>query len=185
MKLPRGLAVLVLLLLGARPVLGRVLMTQKDALALAFPAGVKVDRRTAYLDAEQLKAAEADGRVKIGSKVWSYYVGTSSAGVLGYAYFDTHVVRTMPETFMAVLEPGGAVRFVELLSFQEPDDYLPSERWLKQFQGKELKDDLLVHRAIRNMTGASLTSETLSSGVRRILAVHAVLHPKIRILTSR
>lgn len=181
----RAFAALALLLLGAPPARGRMLLSQKDALALAFPAGVKVERRTAYLDDEQLKAAEAQGRVKIASKVWSYYVGISSAGVVGYAYFDTHMVRTMPETFMAVLEPEGGVRFVELLSFQEPDDYQPSPRWLRQFMGKDLKDDLLVHRAIRNMTGASLTSEALSGGVRRILAVHLVLHSKIHILTSR
>jgi len=93
-------------------------------------------------------------------------------------------VRTMPETFMAVLEPSGALRFVELLAFLEPEDYLPRPRWLGQFRGKVLDDELLVRRGIRNITGASLTSQALTDGVRRVLAVHSVLHPENRIIAS-
>ena len=63
--------------------------------------------------------------MKVPSAVWTYYVGLASGAVTGYAYFDTHVVRTMPETMMAVLTPEGSVRSAELLAFAEPDDYLP------------------------------------------------------------
>ncbi len=151
---------------------------------MAFPGGPTVERRTAYLSAEQVERAQEAGHVKIDSRVWSYYVGIGSQGVAGYAYFETHRVRTMPETFMAVLEPSGALRFVELLAFLEPDDYLPRPRWLGQFRGKVLDDELLVRRGIRNITGASLTSQALTDGVRRVLAVHSVLHPEINILEA-
>lgn len=164
-----------LLLSWATPAAAKVLLSQKEALALAFPAGMQVERRTAYLSGEERRRAQASGRVKVDSSVWTYYVGRSSSGAAGYAYFETHVVRTMPETFMAVLDPNGRVRFVELLSFLEPEDYRPRPRWLEQFRGRSPQDDLLVHRAIRNITGASLTSQALTDGVRRILAVHAVI----------
>lgn len=95
----------------------------------------------------------------------------------GYAYFETHTVRTMPETFMAVVDARGALRFVELLAFYEPPDYAPPRRWLAQFHNRPLSEDLFVRRAIRNIAGASLTSTTLTEGIRRILAIHAVLHP--------
>lgn len=168
---------LALLLLVAVPLEARVLMSQKKALALAFPAGVDVERRTAYLSAEQRLKAQAASRVKVDASVWTYYVGRSSTGVSGYAYFETHVVRTSPETFMVVVDPDGSARSVELLAFHEPEDYLPHRRWLDQFPGRRLGDDLLLHRAIRNITGASLTSQALTDGVRRVLAVHQVLHP--------
>ena len=162
-----------LLLLAASPAAARVLLTQPQALALAFADGGKPERRTAYLTEAQRQAAEESGRVKIDARVWPYYVGVSSRGVTGYAYFDTHVVRSMPETLMVVLEPGGEVRAVEVLSFLEPDDYLPNARWLAQFRGKALKDDLVAHRGVRNLGGASLTSQAAADAVRRVLAVHA------------
>lgn len=168
---PRTRLHLLVLLLGlAAPAEARVLLSQKEALKLAFPSGA-VQRRTAYLTEEEAKEASERGRVKVDSRVWHYYEGED-----GYAYFETHVVRTMPETFMAVVGKDGALKFVEVLAFSEPDDYLPRPRWLEQFQGRRLDGDLFVRRAIRNVTGASLTSQALTDGIRRVLAVHAVLH---------
>lgn len=178
----RALTAAVLLLAFARTGEARTLLTQKEALALAFPGQTVVQRETAYLTDEQVKKAETLGKVKIPSKVWSFYVGVSTGGTEGYAYFESHVVRSMTETFMAALNPDGSLRFVELLAFEEPEDYLPSPRWLAQFKGRSLKDDLMVHRTIRNQTGASLTSEALSAGVRRVLAVHALIRGQNPIL---
>ena len=176
---------LLLLAAAPRPAAARLLLSQKEALALAFPAPLKVERRTAYLSPEEVRRASELAQAKVESRVWTYYVGTSSRGTAGYAYFETHVVRSMTETFMAVLSPDGSVRSVELLAFAEPEDYEPSKPWLGQFAGKSLKDDLLVHRAVRNITGASLTSEALAAGVRRALAVHAVISAQNRILAPR
>ena len=163
-------------LLAARPAAARVLLTQAQGLALAFPSGERVERRTAYLGPEQRRAAQERGRVKIESGVWTYYVGVATAGVTGYAYFDSHVVRTAPETLMIVLEPDGSTRSVEVLSFLEPEDYLPNPRWLSQFHAKTLRDDLVAHRGVRNLSGASLTSDAAAAAVRRVLAVHAEIH---------
>ena len=160
------------LALGAAPARARVLMSQKDALAVAFP-GAEPERRTAFLTDAQVEAAEKAARSKIDSKVWTYYVAGSTT-----AYFESHLVRTMNETVMVVVGPSSTVSFVEMLSFAEPEDYLASPRWLAQFKGKPLDDDLAVRRGLRNIAGASLTSEAVTRAVRRALAVHQVLNIK-------
>ncbi|MFI5345870.1 MAG: FMN-binding protein [Elusimicrobiota bacterium] len=154
----------------------KVLLTQKEALALAFPEGVRVERRTAFLTDAQASAVEKDSGSKLDSKVWTYYVGTSTKGVVGTAYFESHKVRTMNETFMVAVDPDATVRFVEILSFAEPDEYQAPKKWLGQFAGKPLNDELLVRRGLRNITGASITSEAVTRGVRRVLAVHRVIN---------
>lgn len=164
-------------LLSAPPVRARVLLSQKDALALAFPEGTKVERKTAFLTDAQLAAAEKAAGGKIDSKIWTYYVGTSTAGLSGTAYFESHKVRTMNEAFMVVVNPDAAVRFVEILSFAEPGEYLAPKKWLGQFEGKGLTEDLMIRRGLRNITGASITSDAVTRGVRRVLAVHQVLNP--------
>lgn len=154
----------------------RVLLAQKDALALAFPAGTAVERKTAFLTDGQVAAAETAARAKIASKIWTYYVGTSSSGVVATAYFESHPVRTENETFMVVVNPDATVRFVEILAFAEPDEYRASRKWLRQFAGRPLDGELMLHRALRGITGASLTSDAVARGVRRVLAVHRVLN---------
>lgn len=147
-------------------------MPQKDAIALAFP-GAAPERRTAFLTDAQAKAIEDAARSKLDSKVWTYYVAGST-----FAYFDTHNVRTMNETVMVVVDGDGMVRFVEILSFAEPDDYLASKRWLGQFPGRRLDEELVLRRGLRNIAGASLTAEAVTRAVRRVLAVHQVLNAK-------
>lgn len=160
---------------AGQPAQARVLLRQDEALRVAF-GDSRPARRTAYLTPEQVRRAEQNAKVKIDSRVWTYFVARSTAGEETFAYFDTHIVRTMPETFMAVVDRAGKLRFVELLSFHEPEDYLPPGRWLRQFDGRPLDGELYVRRAIRNITGASLTSQELTSGVRRVLAIHEMLN---------
>jgi hypothetical protein len=159
----------------AAPAGARVLLSQKEALALAFPNGEKIERQTAFLDDEQVAAAEKAAGEKLSSKIWTYYVGSSTGGVSGTAYFESHRVRTMNEAFMVVVDPDATVRFVEILSFAEPDEYLAPKKWLGQFSGKSLNEDLMLRRGLRNITGASLTSDAVTRGVRRVLAVHRVI----------
>lgn len=158
--------------LGAVPARARVLMAQKDALALAFPRETP-ERKTAFLTDAQAKAVEEAAQSKLESKIWTYYVAGST-----FAYFDSHLVRTMNETTMVVVDGDGMVRFVEILSFAEPEDYLASKRWLGQFPGRKLDDDLALRRGLRGIAGASLTSEAVTRAVRRALAVHQTLNAK-------
>lgn len=146
-------------------------MSQKDALALAFP-GAAPERRTAFLTEEQAAAAEKAARAKLGTRLWTYYVAGSTT-----AYFESHPVRTMNETVMVVLRDG-KVAFVEILAFAEPPDYLASPRWLAQFSGRGLDEELMLRRGLRGITGATLTAEAVTRSVRRVLAVHEVINSK-------
>ena len=166
------------LLLTAIEGQARLLLTQKQALGLAFPAGMAVERKTAFLTDDQKKEAERLAKAKVDSTVWTYYAGRSSGTAAGWAYFDRVVVRTMPATVMAAVAPDGTLLFLEVLSFDEPDDYKATPHWLEQFKGRPLDGDLRVGGLLRNQTGATLTSAAFTEAARRMLAVHAVLHPR-------
>ncbi|MBI5597184.1 MAG: FMN-binding protein [Elusimicrobia bacterium] len=174
----KTLGLLAALLMTAAEGQARLLLTQKQALELAFPAGSSVERKTAFLSDAQVKEAEALARAKVESRVWTYYAGASSGAPSGYAYFDRVVVRTMPATVMAALAPDGTLRFLEVLTFDEPDDYKASRRWLDQLKDRPLDGGLRIGGVLRNQTGATLTSAAFAESARRMLAVHAVLNKR-------
>jgi len=64
---------------------------------------------------------------------------------------------------------------IEVLSFQEPEDYLPLPQWYAQFPGRPLEDELSLKRGIRPVAGATLTTNATLDAVRRVLALHRVL----------
>ena len=63
----------------------------------------------------------------------------------------------------------------KVLAAMDALDYLPSERWLRQMEGKTAADDLRVGRGIAAITGSTLSSHAVTGGVRRALAIYAVL----------
>ena len=150
-------------------------MTQQQALASAFPAGTTVSRQAFFLKPDQVAAARKESGVDFKDQMIVRYTGTANGRVVGYAYFDTHVVRTLPETVMIVVRPDGKVDRVEILSFNEPQDYLPKERWMDQLEGRKLDDDLSLKRSIRPISGASLSGRAIVNASRKILALHKVI----------
>jgi len=156
----------------------QTLLTQEEALGLAFPAPLTVERRTAFLTEAQEAEVDRLAGTGIRSSVVTFYVGLGPDGApRGVAWFDVHRVRTLPEVLMIVAGVDGRVRRVEVLKFAEPPEYIASDRWLEQFHGKSLDADLAVRRGIVNLTGATLTSRAVTDAVRRALALQAVIRP--------
>lgn len=174
LRLLGATAVACALLAVAAPARARVLLTVEEALALAFP-GAEIERRTAFLtDAQRARAAELAGQPPVSSIVHPY-VARRDGRIVGTAYFDTHVVRTLAETVMVTIDAEGRVGRVEVLSFDEPPDYLPREAWYRQFDGRRLDADLELRRSIRPVSGATLTARATTDAVRRALALDHAL----------
>ena len=161
------------------PLLGQVLLTQDEALELAFPPPATVERATAFLGAPERERVEAvaGGEARAIPRVVPYYVGRRDGTPLGVAYFDAHRVRTMQEVVMVVVSPAGTVERVDVLHFLEPPEYMAPGPWIDQLTGAPLSDDLAVNRGIVNLTGATLTAEAITRAVRRVLALNQVIRP--------
>jgi FMN-binding protein len=153
----------------------RVFMTQQEALAAAFPAGAKVTRQTFFLTKQQIDDAQRESGVRFDQQLVIRYMGTTGDKTAGFAYFDTHRVRTEPETVMVVVTPDGRIDRIDILSFEEPTDYFPKKRWVDQILGRKLDNELSLNKAIRPLSGASLTGQAIVNASRKILALHHVI----------
>jgi hypothetical protein len=147
--------------------------TPPQALQAAFPS-YQVDRKTLFLTPSQIQQIEQLSRTKTDSSIISYYVARSSAGIAGIAFFDRRMVRTLPVTYMTVLNLSGTIQYVDILSFEEPEDYFPPARWLALYKNRALDDHLAIGNGIPHITGASLTSQAMNDGIRLMLAIYQV-----------
>jgi len=152
-----------------------VFMTQADALAWAFPDADHVDRKSFALSDEQLAKVEALAQSKLDSRLVTLYTGLRGGQVLGYAVIDLHTVRTQTGAFLVVIGPDGKLVRLRVIAFHEPQEYLPPERWLAQFEGKQAGDPLRVDHEVHGIAGATLSSQAVTGAVRRSLALQAVL----------
>ena len=170
---------LTLLVPSAGSLHAQVLLTQEQALRLAFPAPAGIERRTAFLSEEELAEVNrlSDPAGKTERAVVSYYVGNAGNRPLGAAYFDAHRVRTLQEVLMVVVDPEGLVSRIEVLGFAEPPEYMAPDGWLELFRGRGLGKATSPRGGIPISTGATLTAHATSDAVRRSLALHQVIRP--------
>lgn len=153
----------------------KVFFARDEALKLAFPDSERVEARDFLLTDEQQAAIEKLGHTPLESKLVTVYVGWREGTEQAYALFDTHTVRTFPETLLVVVAPDGAVRGVHVLAFHEPQDYLPTGRWFEKFKGMHLDEEMHLGRGVAAVTGSTLSTRAVTSGVRRALAIWTVL----------
>ena len=154
----------------------KVFLRVDEALELAFPR-CEVKRGTVYLSKDQKKrVADLAGlRVATGI-VYPYEAFDEKTGELvGTAYFDTHIVRNKKESLMIVVDPQSKIQRIEVCAFQEPLDYIPSDRWFAQFDDKGLTKTLQLRKDIAAITGATLSARAVLECARRNLAFHQVL----------
>ena len=148
--------------------------SRESALDLAFGQEAVVDSRELFLSKEkQAQAAQMAGS-PVASRLVQRYEGSVDGALVGYAYFETHQVRSLPETLMVVVAPDGAVLAVHVLAFHEPEAYLPHDGFLNQFNGTELDGELSLRTGLQGIAGSTFTANAVTAAVRRVLAVHTV-----------
>lgn len=154
---------------------GKVVHSREEALSLAFPDAERTETQVFSLTEEEHHRATTLSSTQLEAKQTTIYVGHKGEQILGYAFLDTRNVRTLPGTFLVVISPTGSVQKVMVLAFHEPEDYLPPERWLRQFEEKSLGSDVQLHHGIHGITGATLSSQAVTSAVRLSLALFQIL----------
>ena len=162
-----------------QPADAQVLMTQEEALQLAFPEPAVIERRTAYLDETEIAEVERLAEPARGKDhaVVTYYLGWLGSRALGAAYFDAHRVRTLQEVLMVVVDPEARVSRIEVLGFAEPPEYMAPDGWLELFARRRLEPGTSTRGDVPILTGATLTSHAVSDAVRLSLALHQVIQP--------
>jgi len=149
----------------------KVFMNRDEALSTAFPDASEIKKKEIFLSSEESREIEAVSKAKNDSKLYIIYEARSSNETLGYAIIDTHKLRTKTETVMFVINTDGTLRQAEVLAFFEPPDYQAGNNWIELFEGKSAEDGMKMGKDIPNITGATITANSLSQAVRRILAV--------------
>jgi hypothetical protein len=145
-----------------------VYLTVAQAQALMFP-GQTLTPLPVVLTVAQIAAIEKDCGVQV-------FAGSLTAWKAegGYFFTDSVIGKHDLIRYAVALNADGTVREVEILEYREAyGGEVRNSRWLHQFVGLHHGDSVKVGRGIQNISGATLSSEHLTDGIRRLLATYA------------
>jgi hypothetical protein len=174
LKPTRLLAYLFIFCLLVSQAFATVFYSKEEAMKLAFGDDASVEMLSLFPSDEQVTEIERLAKVKLESKLFSFYVGKKQDAIVGYAAIESHNVRTKPETLLVVLDPQGNLRQVVTLAFHEPPEYQPPERWFSQLLNHTL-EDLSFGKDVQGVTGATLSTRAALNSARKVLAVFQVM----------
>jgi hypothetical protein len=166
--IPRAVAALALTLVAAAPAAPAPGKDEAIVRGL-FPDADRVEAKDVILTDELAARIERLARARVQERLVTFYAARKGDAVAGWAVIHSHVVRTKRETFAIAFEPDGRIRKITVLSFLEPAEYKPPERWLKQLEGKGPKDRLAVGDDLAPITGATLTARGIAEQSRFLL----------------
>jgi Na+-translocating ferredoxin:NAD+ oxidoreductase RnfG subunit len=150
-------------------------LSAEQAAKLMFPDADSFETRSVALDAAQLQQLDAQG-VRGRSVNWPVRIARKAGATLGYVITDEVIGKVELISYAVGIALDGSVKQVEILAYRESHGFeirLPA--WRRQFIGKGSAAPLRVGEDIANISGATLSCTHVTDGVRRIVAVVALV----------
>ena len=108
---------------------------------------------------------------------FKFYPGSLRMWKGADGYFSTESVIGKHDliNYAVALSGDGKIRQIEILEYREAyGGEVRNAHWRSQFIGRHHGDPVTVGRDIQNISGATLSSQHLTEGIRRLLATYAI-----------
>jgi len=136
--------------------------------ALLVAQALSAGKLSAALDRVYGPGSAADSLRLDGTLVYRVVRGDS---LLGYARVLDARGKDQPITLLVALDPALRLLDLDVLVYRESyGGEVAYESWRKQFRGRSAGDSLVVGRQIRGISGATISVNAVTAGVRATLA---------------
>lgn len=103
------------------------------------------------------------------------YSAFANDQLIGVAYEDTVIGKWGPIHYLVGLDLEGNIIEVKILDYLEiRGKPIAKRRFLKQYRKKSINSPLRLRKDIDGVTGATISSRSLTDGVRKILIIHSI-----------
>lgn len=147
--------------------------TFQAALKKLYP-DCELKKEVLYLTKEQKARIDQLSGLKLHSRLANRYKTCDG----GYAYIDSHIVRTLNQTVVVEVK-GERVKTYNVTAFLEPQEYKAPHKWLQQLAEKRL-GELTLFDKIDGLSGATLTAKANVDAAKRVLAIDLILSEKAK-----
>ena len=184
--LPGSDVLATLCLIGALPLAmprtlsAQALLTERQAIHKVFPAAVRMAVDTLRPDSAARHALErALGRPLYEPEYVVRRLHDSAGAFLGYSLVTAERGKYRPITMLIGADTAGRVAGVQILVYREPrGGEIAREYFLRQYRGKSTGDPIRMNRDIINISGATISVQSVSAGVRKTLALVQRFYPR-------
>lgn len=154
-----------------------VLQSETAALAEIYPDADSANAHRVTVDSTMSAALRARLGRLVRDSQFTYFDVYNAGERIGIAIIADEQGKYRPITFMAGVDTSYRLVDVRVLVYRESrGGEVRQTRFLKQYRGKSLESPIRINRDIVNITGATISVNSLNAGVRKALAVAEYLN---------
>lgn len=150
----------------------KILITPQESMKMAFGDGIEVTKKNILLKKDQAQKIQKSARVKLSSKIFRIYKATKGSKIVGYGILVNKKVRSKNAVILYHISKDDLLLSIEVISFNEPPEYLPTESWNKQFDNTKTDQMLQVSKNIPTISGATMSASAITDGSRVAFSIY-------------
>ena len=184
MKIGLGVAFLVTLALTPNAGAEERFLAEDKAAEAIFGTGATGTRNTLVLSDAELGDLSRQIGKRVEKRDYPYLSISAPADggavCVGVVFFLDVVGQSLPIGFAVGVKTNGTLQDIQVMVYREPyGSEIKERRFRAQFQGKTIKDPLLVGKDIDVISGASISSVSATYAARKSLALAGILHRRM------
>jgi len=148
-----------------------MLLSPFEAMKTHYGEDVQVAKKNILLSNVKFTKIQRDAQTKLDTKIYRIYTAKRGDTLIGYGILINRKVRSKNAVTLYMIS-AHKLRSIEIISFNEPLEYLPTNSWQAQFENKDTENILILHKEIPTITGATLSAKSIIEGSRIAFALY-------------
>ena len=163
--------ILLTLLLLCNLANAKLLISPKEAMQENFPQSTQIIKKQISLSAKELKEIQNKAHVKLRKKSYTLFIARKDDKNIGYGILINKKVRSKNGVILYLIADD-KLQGIEIIAFNEPQEYLPNKKWQEQFQNRQTDQMLHLTKEIPTITGATLSAKSIVESSRIAFALY-------------
>ncbi len=163
---------LYLLIFLTLPLSAKMLISPINAMEQNYGAKCKIVEDSIILSAAEAKKIQETSQVKLGSKIFKVFKALQDGKTIGYGVLINRKIRSKNGVVLYMISPDSVLKGIEVIAFNEPMEYVPSKKWISQFENVKTDAPLALDKNIPTITGATLSAKSFVDGSRVAFAIY-------------
>lgn len=163
------------LLVAAPQCMAAQYMSFEQAQALIFAQAQEFVPAPLTLTPDQIERIERQAGTRVRSPQQRIWQARAAGKLLGWLILDQVIGKHELITYALGINPDGTMRQFQVLEYREAyGSQVRYLQWRDQFVGKTAADRLEVGSDILNISGATMSCQHMTEGIKRLLVLYQV-----------
>lgn len=163
---------LYLLIFLALPLSAKMLISPIDAMNQSYGAKNKISEDNILLTNIQAKKIQDESNVKLESNIFKVFKAEQNGKIIGYGILINKKIRSKNGVVLYLISIDSVLKGMEIIAFNEPMEYIPSKKWISQFENVKTQTPLNLSKDIPTITGATLSAKSFVDGSKIAFALY-------------